>query len=143
VQVGEVIPYHREHAPISIRSCRSRKPPHFWKWDSCREKVTKTLFRLVGLEPRHVTFVKNVHETFLANVEGSEICPLFSRRFGPLANGMFNGLISDVSLTFLCVARVPINRHVTLTRLSCGCILSRSNYFRQKIKNVDVRRLVK
>jgi len=60
-------------------------------------------------------FVKNVHEIFLAKMEGSEICPLFFSAFRSSRKRMFNGLTSDVSLTFLCVARVPINRHVTLT----------------------------
>ena len=77
MQVGEVIPYHRAHANLHPILPIPEASSHFWKWDSCRKMVTKTLFRLVGLELRHVMFVKNVHEIFLANVEGSEICPLF------------------------------------------------------------------
>ena len=73
MQVGEVIPYQGTRQSPSDPADPGSLIPLL----EMGKKVTKTLFRSVGLEPRHVTFVKNVHEIFLADVEGSEICPLF------------------------------------------------------------------
>jgi hypothetical protein len=90
--------------PISIRSCRSRKPhPTFGNGIAAEKRSPKPCSAQWG-EPRHVMFVKKVdREIILANEEDSEIGPLF----------LGVSVLSQSSVQWIdlrCVTDLPLRR---------------------------------